>query len=231
MRTTVDKVMTGDVAFVDSFAPLKDIAEILVSRGVSGVPVVDSDRHVIGVVSEMDLLRKEEFRDQFYREEYRPPLRTRLRHRVNGQGGVAVKARGHTAADVMTAPALTVRPTSTVVRAARLMDEHDVKRLPVVDEEGRLVGIVSRHDLLKVFTRPDADIAAEIRGDILGKYVLMNTGDIQVDVDHGVVRLRGTITYRGEADIVARVVARLNGVVDVVNEITWANEDPEWRGA
>ncbi|GAA1256738.1 CBS domain-containing protein [Sphaerisporangium rubeum] len=232
MRTTVNSVMTRDVAAVPPAAPVKDLTELLVARRVSAVPVVDTGRHVIGVVSEADVLRKEEFRDQYYREEYRPPLRTRLRHLVTGHGRPSRKARGHTAGDVMTAPAVTVRPTTSVVRAARLMDEHDVKRLPVVDDDGRLVGIVSRGDLLKVFSRPDADIAAEVENDVLGKYMLTSTGGVRVHVDHGVVHLRGAIGRRSEARIVTRVTGRVNGVVDVVDEMTWTDDDErEWRGA
>ena len=226
MRTTVKSVMTGQVTSVGPAEPVKDVTEILVARGVSAVPVVDAGRHVVGVVSEVDVLRKEEFRDQFYREGYRPPLRTRLRHRLTGRGGPARKVRGHTAGDVMTAPAVTVHPTTTVVAAARLMDEHDVKRLPVVDDDGRLVGIVSRGDLLKVFSRPDDEIAGEVADDVLGKYMLTDTGDVRVHVDHG------TIGRRSEAGVVTRVIGRVNGVVDVVDEMTWTEDDEkEWRGA
>lgn len=229
MRTKVANVMTNEVTSVNGATPFKDVAEILIAHGVSGVPVVDGDGHVIGVVSEADLLSKEEFRDQFYREGYRPPLRTRLRLRMNRRGGLDKKARGGTAAAVMTAPALTVGPSSSTVSAARLMDEHDVKRLPVVDGEGCLVGIVSRRDLLKVFVRADADLAAELRDDVLRRYLLLDTDDVRVTVRRGVVHLRGTVNARSDADTIARVVERVNGVVNVVNEITWEKDDGgEW---
>jgi CBS domain-containing protein len=232
MRTKVANVMTNEVTSVNGATPFKDVAETLIAHGVSGVPVVDGDGHVIGVVSETDLLRKEEFRDQFYREGYRPPLRTRLRQRMNRRGGLDKKARGGTAAAVMTAPALTVGPSSSTVSAARLMDEYDVKRLPVVDGEGCLVGIVSRRDLIKVFVRADADLAAELRDDVLRHYLLLDTDDVRVTVRNGVVHLRGNVNVRSDADTIARVVERVNGVVNVVNEITWEKDDGgEWAGA
>ncbi|TMR87789.1 CBS domain-containing protein, partial [Nonomuraea basaltis] len=158
---TVADVMTDKVVSVTAATPFKDIAEALINGGISAVPVTDDDNHVIGMVSEADLLRKEEFREEFYREGYRPPLRARLRHPKGRQ-----KADGDTAAQLMTSPAITASPAAT---AARLMDAHDVKRLAVLDLNGRLVGIVSRRDLVKLFLRGDAEIAAEIRDDILGR--------------------------------------------------------------
>lgn len=125
--------MTTTVASVNGVTPFKDIAEVLVAHGVSAVPVVDAEGHVVGVVSEADLLHKEEFREQYYREGYQPPLRVRLRHRDAER-----KAAGDTAADLMTHPAITVPADETVVAAARLMDEKRVKRLIVVDVVNRL---------------------------------------------------------------------------------------------
>ena len=110
MYAKVKDVMTERVTSVDGTAPFKDVAEVLIAHGVSALPVVDGEGHVIGVVSEADLLHKEEFKERYYREGYRPPLRTRLRHRL-GQGGDGgrAKAGGDTAAELMTAPAITIR--------------------------------------------------------------------------------------------------------------------------
>ncbi|WP_084965952.1 CBS domain-containing protein [Thermoactinospora rubra] len=226
MRTKVSDIMTTDVVSVTPATPFKDVAETLIANAVSAVPVVDRDGRVVGVVSEADLLRKEEFREQYYREGYKPPLKVRLRHR-----DARDKAAGDTAADLMTAPAVTVPTSATVTQAARIMDERDVKRLVVVDAEGRLIGIVSRHDLLKVFVRDDADIAREIREQVLERELWAETSGVRVEVIHGVVTLGGRMDRRSEAGLAVRLVRRVNGVVDVVDELTWAEDDaPVWAG-
>ncbi|MFC0865562.1 CBS domain-containing protein [Sphaerimonospora cavernae] len=176
MQVKVKDVMSRDVAAVDRSTPFKNIAELMIGRRVSAVPVVDGQGRVAGVVSETDLLRKEEFRERFYREGYRPPLRARLRHRLDHEGGnVAARARGDSAAELMTTRVVTTTPDTSVVSAARLMDRHGVRRLPVVDEHGHLVGIVSRHDLLRVFVRPDEEISREIREDVLERNMWTDT--------------------------------------------------------
>jgi CBS domain-containing protein len=232
MRVKVKDVMTPDVASVHAGTSFKDVAELLMARGVSAVPVVDDADHVVGVVSELDLLHKEEFKDQYYREGYQPPLRARLRRRFSEERTTAErKAHGDTAGDLMTSPAVTVTPDTSVVAAVREMEGHGVKRLPVVDERGRLQGIVSRHDLLKVFVRTDADLAREIREDILDRQIWVETSGVAVDVAHGVVTLSGRIARRSEAQIAARMVQRVNGVVDVVDKLTWDEDDsPTWGG-
>ncbi|MEV5408749.1 CBS domain-containing protein [Thermopolyspora sp. NPDC052614] len=232
MRVKVKDVMTADVASVHADTSFKDVAELLMARGVSAVPVVDAAGHVVGVVSELDLLHKEEFKDQYYREGYQPPLRARLRHRFSEEGATAErKARGDTAGELMTCPAVTVTPDTSVVTAVRMMEGHGVKRLPVVDEQGRLQGIVSRHDLLKVFVRTDADLAREIREDVLDRQIWVETSGVAVDVAQGVVTLSGRIARRSEGEIAVRMVQRVNGVVDVIDKLTWDEDDtPTWGG-
>ncbi|MFC7382250.1 CBS domain-containing protein [Sphaerisporangium rhizosphaerae] len=225
MHKKVRDVMTWQVASVNGSTPFKDVAEVLVRHGVSAVPVVDGEGHVIGVLSEADLLRKEEFRQRYYGEDYRPPLRARLRRRIGGGSDPEEKARGETAAELMTAPAITCRPYASVVAAARAMDVHGVKRLPVVDEEGLLVGIVSRHDVLKVFTRTDDDIAAEIRDDILSGPLWMDTSGVRVSVSQGVVTVGGEIAHHSEARTIVAMIGRVNGVVDVLDELRWRQDD------
>lgn len=153
----VEDVMTRRVIALAGGATFKDIVRTMETQLISALPVIDSGSHVIGVVSEADVLRKEEFRDsdQLRGPRSRPP-------------GALVKARAVTAEDLMTAPAVTVHPKAPVARAARLMARRRVKRLPVVDDEGVLQGIVSRADLLRVFLRSDPDIAEEVRREIVG---------------------------------------------------------------
>ncbi|GAA2208080.1 CBS domain-containing protein [Nonomuraea monospora] len=224
MRMTVADVMTEKVVTVSAATPFKEIAETLINGGISAVPVVDDDNHVLGMVSEADLLRKEEFREQFYHEGYRPPLRARLRH-PKGRD----KAEGDTASELMTSPAVTVTAASSVVEAARLMDERDVKRLAVVDYDGRLVGIVSRRDLVKLFLRSDEEIARVVREDVLDRSLWVNTDGVRVDVRQGIVTLTGWMEHRSEAAIAVRMAGRVNGVVDVVGKLTWKQDDSRWE--
>ncbi|MEV5504194.1 CBS domain-containing protein [Nonomuraea fuscirosea] len=130
----------------------------------------------------------------------------------------------------MTTPAVTVSPKASAVEAARLMDGHGVKRLAVVDHDGRLVGIVSRRDLVKLFLRGDEAIAAEVRDDVLDRSLWVDTGDVRVDVRQGVVTLSGRMERRTEAAIAVRMVGRVNGVVGVVDRLTWKTDDSKWEG-
>ncbi|WP_326638802.1 CBS domain-containing protein [Nonomuraea fuscirosea] len=130
----------------------------------------------------------------------------------------------------MTTPAVTVSPKASAVAAARLMDGHGVKRLAVVDHDGRLVGIVSRRDLVKLFLRGDEAIAAEVRDDVLDRSLWVDTGDVRVDVRQGVVTLSGRMERRTEAAIAVRMVGRVNGVVGVGDRLTWKTDDSKWEG-
>ncbi|WP_067172078.1 CBS domain-containing protein [Microtetraspora niveoalba] len=226
MRVKVEDVMTTHVVSVDGSTPFKDVAEVLIAHSVSAVPVVDEESHVIGVISEADLLRKEQFKEQYYGEGYQPPLRSRLRHRLTEKNhSVRDTAHGETAAELMTSPAVTVLPGASVVTAIRLMDRHGVKRLPVVDARGVLIGVVSRQDMLRVFVRTDADIAEEVREDVVGHSLWAESSQIKVDVAQGVVTLRGWTTRRGDAAIVVAMARRVHGVIDVVDKLEWEEDD------
>lgn len=230
MHKKVRDVMTTQVASVNGSTPFRDIAQVLITHNVSAAPVVDGEGHVIGVVSEADLLRKEELREQYYREGYKLPLSARLRERLGRPGGdVEEKARAATAAQLMTAPPITITPYKSVVSAARLMSKHGVKRLPVVDDEGRLVGIVSRHDLLKVFVRSDEDILDEVRRDIINGALWTDTSRLKASVREGVVTLSGQVENRSDAKILVRMAERINGVLGVVDKIEYQRDDTRSR--
>ncbi|MGW3353027.1 CBS domain-containing protein [Nonomuraea rubra] len=226
MRTTVKDVMTTRVASVEAGTLFKDVAEVLVERGISAVPVVDGEQRVLGVVSEGDLMRKEEFREQYCGESYRPPLRARLRRRMAGQaangGG---KAGGRTAADLMTAPAVTVPESASISRAARVMDECGVKRLVVVDAEGRLRGIVSRRDLLRMYLRDDDETRRRVVEAISPQARWDDRDGILVEVHNGIVTLSGHTRKRSDADAALRSARHLEGVVDVREPLTWREND------
>ncbi|MEU6998160.1 CBS domain-containing protein [Nonomuraea sp. NPDC046570] len=230
MRMTVADLMTTDVVAVHDTTPFQMVAEILVESGVSGLPVVDEDDRVLGVVSAADLLRKEEFRQRFAGDRYRPPLRARLRHGFGAEGDTFRKAEGETAGDLMTSPAIVAKPDFSVVRAARLMDRHGVKRLPVLDAEGGLIGIVSRGDLLKVFVRQDAEIERELRG----LACVTQAAHLEITVAQGVVGLTGRTDRRSEADAIVCGAERIDGVVGVHADFTWARDDTvpvtSWAG-
>ncbi|NUR90478.1 MAG: CBS domain-containing protein [Nonomuraea sp.] len=216
MRVKVSEVMTRDVVSVSGGTPFKEIAEALVTHGISAVPVIDAEGRVTGVVSETDLLRKEQFRERYAGERYRPPLRSRLTRDGREAGR---KALALTAAELMTAPAVTIHPQLAAVFAARMMAAHGVKRLPVVDVRGRLVGIVSRRDLLKVFLREDDELAREIREEALGHSVWADLSRIEVTVARGVVTLAGELDSSDLAGSVGHAVQRVDGVVRVIDRL------------
>ncbi|WP_214107458.1 CBS domain-containing protein [Acrocarpospora catenulata] len=226
MRIKVKDIMTTEVVTVSGDTPFKDVAETLLTHRVSAVPVVDEENRLVGIVSEADLLRKEEFREHYADEGYRQPWRVRLRHRLAPEGAhPADKADARTAADLMTAPAYVVHPESSVSTAARLLDEYGVKRLVVATENGPVAGIFSRSDLLKAFVRGDAELAEEVRQDVLRRSLWVDTDGVAVRVDHGVVTLSGVIPRRSDAELAVNLTHRINGVVDVIGELEWKEDD------
>lgn len=226
MRTTVRDVMTVQVVSVMADTLFKDVAEVLVANGISAVPVVDGDEHVLGVVSEGDLMRKEEFREQYCGESYQPPMRARLRRRMTGQAeNGRRKAAGDTAADLMTTPAVTVVPSASTARAARIMDECGVKRLIVVDAGGRLQGIVSRRDLLRMYLRDDDEIRRRVVEGIPSHERWNDRDGIIVEVHNGIVTLAGHTDRRSQADAAVHAAERLDGIVDVQGALTWQEDD------
>ncbi|WP_328494697.1 CBS domain-containing protein [Streptomyces sp. NBC_00414] len=199
---TVSDVMTHTVVAVGREAPFKEIVELLGQWKVSAVPVLAGEGRVIGVVSEADLLPKGEFRD----------VDDQVADR-DGDPAERSKALGLTAGELMSSPAVTVHPNATLSEAARIMARRRVKRLPVVDTIGLLQGVVSRGDLLKVFLRPDEEIADEVRRSVLTQLPIITP--VTVAVAEGVVTLGGSLPDRGLVPVLARAVRAVEGVVDV----------------
>ncbi|WP_317447743.1 CBS domain-containing protein [Streptomyces collinus] len=212
----VSDVMTTPAVTVGRDARFKEIVRVMDERGVSAVPVVSGDGRVVGVVSEADLLPKEEFRDR------RP---TRSERKRLGSG--LAKAEGATAEEVMNTPAVTVRPDDTLARAARLMAVHHVKRLPVVDAEERLSGIVSRGDLLRVFLRSDEDIEEEVRRTVVSYLFPRHAHAIHVSVRDGIVVLRGPVHDTSLIWVAERLVSGLEGVVAVQSRLRGEGPGPQ----
>jgi CBS domain-containing protein len=214
VNTTVKDVMTTHVVAVRLKATYKDMATRLREFRVSAFPVLDNDNKVIGVVSEADLLAKEAL-------EYSA-------HGVAGgirHGRERAKAAAVTAADLMTKPAVTIGPDETVSHAARLMYSRKVKRLPVVDDRGRLVGIVSRADVLSVFSRPDADIRHEIIENVIIGTVVTDPARFTVTVDNGIVTIEGIPENETVGQDMIEEIRHVEGVVAVRNFLTRVKEE------
>jgi CBS domain-containing protein len=206
----VSDVMTTSVVTVDRITPYQEIDRLLTERRISGMPVLKMGRQVAGVVTEADLLAAEDERARQAR------MAGTMGHRWHLRKQPYVSL---TADALMTSPAVTIGPDATIPAAARLMNTHHVRRLPVVDEDGKLVGVVSRRDLLSVFLRPDADISHDAR-QVLDELPLADPKDVMVRVKHGVVTLTGTMPP--EPDLVPltlRLIWDIDGVVDVVNRL------------
>jgi CBS-domain-containing membrane protein len=200
--------MSTDVVTVGKTTSYKQVARLMTEHKVNALPVVIKNDHVVGVVSETDVLRKEE---------------RRFRRLASGLSGRArrerAKAEARTAAELMTSPVITTHPDASLASAARLMSDHHIRRLPVLDASGALIGIVSGRDLLRVFLRPDAEIGAEVHGVLTG-VLLEDPHSVMVQVRDGVVTLRGSL---GEPELIpaaVRLASDVDGVVAVVDELT-----------
>ncbi|MFF5041266.1 CBS domain-containing protein [Streptomyces nigra] len=221
----VGSVMTTEVVRAEFGTPFKAVAGLLSEHRVSGLPVVDDDQHVIGVVSETDLMLHQAATPLVYD----PPPRFRLARLTPRARRRTAKARARTAGRLMTAPAVSVHAEDTVVEAARTMVEHRVNRLPVLDEDDRLVGIVTRHDLLQTFLRSDAEIRDEVIREVLERGLWLVNGNVDVTVTEGVVTLEGQMERKSETEIAVAMTRRTDGVVDVVDRLTHRFDDSEFR--
>jgi CBS domain-containing protein len=216
----VADVMTRNVAAVRPETPLRDVAELMVEKGISGVPVVDATGAVLGVVSEADFVIKERGSE---------PTRPRLLARIFGESrrtqAELAKIEATTAGEAMTSPAITVEADDTLKSAAETMADRKVNRLPVI-EGGVLVGIVTRADIVRAFIRSDAELERLVRDEVLAKTAFwLEPESFSVVVRDGVVRLGGRVDRRSLADTIVQVIHGLGGVVRVESELTWEIDD------
>jgi len=211
----VDDVMTTSVVTVPSDATYRSMVNLLIRHRFSALPVVDEGVRVVGVVSEADLLRKVEYSGN---EE---PRLFEGRQRRGERG----KALAGTAADLMSSPPVVAPTGTTITDAARLMDVQDVKRLPVVDERGRLIGMVTRSDLLKVHLRPDDEINQDVMDDVLGGSPAAELRQVRADTSDGVVTLTGRVDRWSTADMVVRLTRQVAGVVRVTDLVEYDVHD------
>ena len=213
MRSTVRDVMTTRVIWVRRDASFREMAVALREHRVSAFPVLDEGGKVVGVVSEADLLAKEALDSE---PEGMPGMITGMLRRKEQE-----KARGVTAGDLMTSPPVTVRPEDTVEHAARLMHARRVKRLPVVDAAGHLLGIISRADVLSVFDRSDKDIRAEITNEVLREEFGIPPKGLKVTVKDGVVTLEGRLGTTALGHEIVRRIRHVQGVVAVRDRLSY----------
>jgi CBS domain-containing protein len=221
----VEDVMSTDVVTVSPDTSLKRVAELLVLSRVSGLPVVDAGGSVLGVVSGSDILHKE-----------REPAASVgfLGRLLRRNRDAEAKQAALTAAGAMTSPPVTAHPQMPLSQAATLMLERSVDRLVVVKgwspdgnaEDTTLVGIVTRGDCVRAFTRPDEEIANEIR-DIAGQYGML-LPEVDVAVDRGEVTLRGEVDHRVDAQGLADAAARVPGVVSVTSNLSWRVDESQY---
>ncbi len=208
----VSELMKTDVVTAVPEESLRDVARRLVEHGISGVPVCDEGQQVVGVISEGDILYKERGRSA-----RRRPLARILDSAARAE---TIKVQARTVREAMTSPAITISPSRTAAHAARLMLDNTVNRLPVVTQDGHLVGIVTRADLVRAFARPDAEIAAEIREDILHRVLWVQPEAINVAVRDGAVTLAGELETTTEAEVLQSLVEKVPGVVAVDSTVT-----------
>ncbi|HEY5988841.1 MAG TPA: CBS domain-containing protein [Streptosporangiaceae bacterium] len=207
-RWRVRDVMTTNVVTARRTMSYKQVARLMTEHKVNAIPVVAKNGHLLGMVSEADVLRKEE---------------RKFRRLVAGLSWSArrdlAKARAGTVAELMTSPAITIHPDAPLGAAARIMNAHHIRRLPVLDAAGDLIGIVSRRDLLSVFLRPDAEIAAEVES-VLADILLEDSDRVTTSVQDGVVTLSGALSSEDMAPVAVQLASDVAGVVSVVNHLT-----------
>jgi CBS domain-containing protein len=222
---TVQEAMTATVVTVRAETPLKEVARVLIDAGISGLPVVDDRGMVLGVVSEADFLVKGQGAGA---------IRHRRLARLVGESATTreqlSKVAATTAQTAMTAPALTIEPRRTLQEAAALMTTHGVNRLPVVDG-GRLVGIITRADLVRAYLRTDAELAATIREDVLHRIMWLDPAAFEVEVQRGEARVRGHVERRSAVQAIEDAIAMVPGIISAAVELTWAVDDRDLQPA
>ena len=196
-------LMTTDVITVSSETGIRDAARLMFRNRVSGLPVTTADGTLAGIITEADFLRLEVERQEGETE------------------------LGSTVGDVMSPGVVTTGPETEIYDAAKMMTFQDIKRLPVVDDDSRLLGIISRADIVSVFTRPDDVIEDEIREDLIRRVLFIDPDQLNVAVANGVVTFVGEVGTRNEARLLSELASRLDGVLHVENQLAWRYNDGE----
>lgn len=211
----VSEVMTTDVLTIGPEAPLKEAATMMVRAGISGIPVIDDDRRVIGIITEADFVTAEANRSW-----------GRQRRRLLASlFGDAETPTARSVSDSMTADPHNIDRNSSVTEAARKMTELGVKRLPVVTPDGTLEGIISRADVMGAFARPDSELRDEVYEDVALGVLQLHDSNLSVEVVDGSVSLSGSVPTRSEARLLEELANRVEGVVSVTSDVVWTTDD------
>ncbi len=217
VRLLARDVMTSPVITVRPDTPIKEVARLLLTHHISGVPVVDEAGKLVGILTEADLLYKE-----------RPEVEEGGLLRLFRRGHLAEaerKAEGLVARDLMTSPVITVTEDTPIREIASLMTRRRINRVPVV-RDGQVVGIVSRADILKALTRPDEELAEAVRRALLEELWIDPTR-IRIEVHEGVVTLEGEVERRSDKEFAERWIATVDGVVRVESRLTYRFDDTQ----
>jgi CBS domain-containing protein len=211
----VGDLMTTEVLTIGPDAPLKEAATVMVRAGVSGLPVVDDQRRVIGIITEADFVNAEAERS----------WGRQRRRLLAGLFEGPKPAAAHTVGDAMTRHPHGIDRESTVTEAARKMTEYKVKRLPVLLPDGTLDGIISRADVMGAFARSDEELRDEVIKDVVEGVLQLGDAGLQVTVVDGVVSMTGSVPTRSEARLLEELAVRVEGVVGVDSDVVWTADD------
>ncbi len=222
---TVRAVMTQPAISVRVGTPLKDVAQILLDRRISGLPVVDDGGVVLGIVSEADFLVKEQGPDAISHRHL-----ARFRGESEASRAQLAKLAATTAGEAMTAPAVTITSGTRISEAAAIMTRRGFNRLPVVDD-GRLIGIVTRADLVRAYVRSDEQLARTIREDVLLRILWLDPTLFTVVVRNGSASISGRVERRSMAEMVEGAVGMVPGLIDVHADVTWTMDDSQFQPA
>ena len=218
----VRDIMTTDPISVRGDTLLKEAARIMVRHKVSGLPVIDSDGRLKGIVTEADFLRREASRDR--------PSRLSLLDALFGDAAESTPV-AETVAEVMTEKVVTIAPSAVIGEAARLMASRNVKRLPVIGDDGTVHGIISRADIVNAFTKPDDVIEDEVSEDLIRRLLFLDPETVEVTVADGVVHLSGELENRTEVHLLEALTLRIAGVVKVESDLTYLLDDRKIEGS
>jgi CBS domain-containing protein len=209
----IKDVMTDDALTVSTSTTLKETAQLLADLGISGMPVVDAEGKLAGVISEADILYKERGHERRHGGSFAWLFFPELLD--------TSKLDARTAGEAMSAPAVTISPERPVNEAAGLMLDEAINRLPVVDHDGKLIGIVTRADLVRAFTRTDAEIEDEIRKELVSRTFWLEPTEVEIRVAHGDVTIEGQVDTKADADLLPQLISEVPGVVSVDAKLTW----------